>query len=484
MKRAVSLAVAALVLSGCRIAVPPPPASTLAVPQAWRGEASPGGASPGEASPGEASPGQAEVGPNAGAVEANWWRAFGDPALDALVAQALASNGDIRTARARLQEYQARIRVARSAQEPSLTVGVTPTRARAIGPLGTPVESTAIQGNVQAAYELDPFGRLDNATEAARLDYASQQAAADATALSVAANTASGYLNLRGLDAQLELARATLASRVRSLELARRQFEVGYSSRLELSQAEAEYRTTATVVPQLERSITQQENALALLLGASPGAGAGIIARGATLAALRPPAIQPGLPSNLLRRRPDIAQAERAIAAADASLAAARDQMLPTLRLTASLGGYAHNLPDLLGSGTTLWSVGGSILAPIFDAGRLRAQAEISASLRDRAVFAYESVVRNAFAETENGLAAVQRLREQLEQAEARRVATAEVLRIAHNRYTNGYSSYLEELDAQRNAFSAENNVLQLRASWLAAHVDLYRALGGGWRAP
>jgi len=484
MKRAVSLAVAALVLSGCRIAVPPPPASTLAVPQAWRGEASPGGASPGEASPGEASPGQAEVGPNAGAVEANWWRAFGDPALDALVAQALASNGDIRTARARLQEYQARIRVARSAQEPSLTVGVTPTRARAIGPLGTPVESTAIQGNVQAAYELDPFGRLDNATEAARLDYASQQAAADATALSVAANTASGYLNLRGLDAQLELARATLASRVRSLELARRQFEVGYSSRLELSQAEAEYRTTATVVPQLERSITQQENALALLLGASPGAGAGIIARGATLAALRPPAIQPGLPSDLLRRRPDIAQAERAIAAADASLAAARDQMLPTLRLTASLGGYAHNLPDLLGSGTTLWSVGGSILAPIFDAGRLRAQAEISASLRDRAVFAYESVVRNAFAETENGLTAVQRLREQLEQAEARRVATAEVLRIAHNRYTNGYSSYLEELDAQRNAFSAENNVLQLRASWLAAHVDLYRALGGGWRAP
>jgi multidrug efflux system outer membrane protein len=451
---------AALVLSGCRIAVPPPPASTVNVPQAWRAPS--------------------EVGPNASvAVEANWWRAFGDPALDALVAQALANNGDIRTARSRLQEYQARIRVARSAQEPSLTAGITPGRARAIGPFGTPVESTTLQGNVQAAYELDPFGRLENATQAARFDLASQQAAADAVALSVAANTASGYLNLRGLDAQLDLARATLQSRVRSLELARRQFEVGYSSRLELSQAEAEYRTTAAVVPQLERSITQQENALALLIGASPGP----IARGADFAALQVPAIQPGLPSELLRRRPDIAQAERAIAAADASLAVARDQLLPALRLTASVGGYAHSLPDLLGSGTTLWSVGGSILAPIFDAGRLRAQGEISASLRDRAVFAYESVVRNAFAETENGLTAVQRLREQLEQAEARRVATAEVLRIAHNRYTNGYSSYLEELDAQRNSFTAENNVLQLRASWLAAHVDLYRALGGGWSA-
>jgi NodT family efflux transporter outer membrane factor (OMF) lipoprotein len=447
---------AALLLAGCRIPVQERPAPTLTVPSNWRAPL--------------------QVGPNA-AVEQAWWRAFGDPVLDSLVAQAMANNGDLRTARSRLQEYQARIRVARSAQEPSVSLSAGPTRARAIGPLGTPVESTAITGNVQAAYEFDPWGRLEAATQAARFDYAAQQAAADAVALSVAASTASGYLNLRGLDAQLALARQTLQSRERSLALARRQFEVGYSSRLELSQAEAEYRSTAAVVPQLERAITQQENALNLLLGASPGP----VPRGAELSLLRPPGIAPGLPSELLRRRPDIAQAERTIAAADASLAAARDQMLPSLRLTASVGGYAHNLPDLLGSGTMLWSVGGSVLAPIFDAGRLRAQAEISASLRDRAVFAYESVVRNALAETENGLAAVQRLREQLEQAEARRVATAEVLRIAHNRYRNGYSSYLEELDAQRNAFSAETNVLQLRASWLQAHVDLYRALGGGW---
>lgn len=461
MKRAVrasfAFGAAMLVLAGCRIPVQDRPASSLEVPAAWRTPL--------------------QVGPNA-AVEQEWWRAFGDPALDALVAQALARNGDIRTARSRLQEYQARIQVARSALAPNLSVSVGPTRARSIGPFGTPIETTSVTGNVQAAYEFDPWGRLEAATRAARFDYAVQQAAAEATALSVAASTASGYLNLRGLDAQLALARQTLASREQSLALAKRQFEVGYSSRLELSQAEAEYRATAAVVPQLERSITQQENALALLAGANPGP----VARGAGLAALRAPGIAPGLPSELLRRRPDIAQAEAAIAAADASLAAARDQMLPSLRLTASVGSYAHDLPDLLGGGTTLWSVGGSVLAPLFDAGRLRAQAEISASLRDRAVFAYESVVRNAFAETENALAAVQRLREQLDQTEARRVATAEALRIAHNRYRNGYSSYLEELDAQRNAFSAETAVLQLRASWLAAHVDLYRALGGGWR--
>jgi NodT family efflux transporter outer membrane factor (OMF) lipoprotein len=460
MRRALSFAPllgAALLLAGCRIPVQERPASTLVAPASWRAPL--------------------QVGPNA-AVEQEWWRAFGDPALDALVAQALAHNGDLRTAQSRLQEYRARIRVARAAQEPSVSISAGPSRARVIDPFGRPAETTTISGNVQAAYELDPFGRLEAATQAARFDYAAQQAALEAVALSVAANTASGYLNLRGLDAQLALARQTLKSRRQSLELARRQFEVGYSSRLELSQAEAEYRSTAAVVPQLERSITQQENALSQLAGANPG----LVARGAELSALRPPGIAPGLPSELLRRRPDIAQAEAALAAADASLAAARDQMLPSLRLTASLGTAAHNLPDLLGSGTMLWSVGGSVLAPLFDAGRLRAQAEISASTRDRAVFAYEAVARNAFAETENGLSAVLRLREQLEQAEARSVATAETLRIAHNRYRNGYSSYLEELDAQRNNFNAETNVLQLRASWLAAHVDLYRALGGGWR--
>jgi len=445
---------AALALAGCRIPVQPPPASTLAVPSAWR------------------TPSAAAVG-----VEHDWWRAFGDPALDALVARALDRNGDVRTALSRLQEYRARLRVAEAAEGPNVNLVVAPGRARVIGPLGTPVESTLLQGNLQASYELDLFGTRALAASAARSDLAAQQAAAAAAALSVAANTASGYLNLRGLDAQLDLARATLASRQRSLDLARRQFEVGYSSRLELAQAESEYRNTAAAVPQLQRAITQQEDALAVLLGDSPGP----IARGAALAGLRAPTIGAGLPSELLRRRPDVRQAEDAVAAADASLAAARNQMLPTINLAASVGGYARTLPDLLRSPTLLWNVGGSVLAPIFNGGRLRAQADIAASLRDRALIGYETAVRNAFADTENALTAVRRLREQLDEAEARRVATAEVLRIAHNRYRNGYSSYLEELDAQRNAFSAETAALQLRAAWLQAHVDLYRALGGGW---
>jgi NodT family efflux transporter outer membrane factor (OMF) lipoprotein len=448
-----AVSIACLLAAGCTMPPQPAPPSTLEVPAAWRAGAA-----------------------AASNVQRDWWGAFGDPALAALVARALDYNTDVRVAQARLQEYRARITIAQSAQMPQLTGSVTPARGRVISS-GTRVESTSINGSLQASYEVDVFGRLAAGTAAARFDYQAQQAAADATALSVAANVAAGYLNLRGLDAQLALARATLASRQSSFDLARRQFQVGYSSRLELSQAEAELHTAAGVVPQVERSITLQENALSLLVGASPGP----VARGTAFADLAAPAITPGLPSELLRRRPDVAQAERTIAAADASLAAARDQLLPSIRLTASAGVQAASLPALLHSPSDLWSIGGSVLAPLFDAGRLRAQADIAASLRDRAVFAYEGVVRNAFAETENSLASIARLGEQLTEAQSRAVVAAEVLRIAHNRYANGYASYLEELDAQRNLYTAQNNVLVLRASLLAAHVDLFRALGGGW---
>ncbi|MFL6708247.1 MAG: efflux transporter outer membrane subunit [Massilia sp.] len=452
------LACAAALLAGCTIPVAKAPAPTLSVPAAWRSTA--------------------PIGPrSATRVEANWWRSFGDPALDRLVDLALANNADVRIAGSRLQEYQARQRIVHASELPSLDAALNPGRARQIGPFGAPVDATLFEGNLQASYEVDLFGTRARSTDAARLDYATQKAIVAATRLSVAATTASGYLALRGLDAQLELARATLASRRSSLALAQRQFAVGYSSALEVAQSQAELRATAGVVPQLERAITEQENALNVLTGANPGP----IARGAELAALQAPAIEPGLPSALLRRRPDVAAAERAVAASDASLAVARDQMLPSVRLTASLGGYAGSLATLLSSPYGLWSAGGSILAPLFDGGRLRAEADISATARDRAIFSYEAAVRSAFADTENALTAVQRLREQLDQADARRVATEAALRIAHDRYSNGYSSYLEELDAQRNAFSAETAVLQLRENWLAAHVALYRALGGGW---
>jgi NodT family efflux transporter outer membrane factor (OMF) lipoprotein len=459
MKRLLSTA-PALLLAACSLPQHPPPASTLQVPAQWRTDIGTG------------------VGP-AAPVERNWWQAFHDPALSSLVQRALAHNGDIRTAQARLQEYRARITVASSAEAPQLNSSFTLGRARTIGPFGTPIYVSSFVGGVQASYEIDVFGRSAATTEAARFDYAAQQAAADATALSVAANAASGYLNLRGLDAQLELARATLVTRQRSLDLARHEFEVGYTSRLELASAQSEYRSTAAVVPQLERSIALQEDALAQLTGSNPGP----VARGLPLGRLAPPVIAPMLPSELVRRRPDVASAESAVAAADASLAAARAQLLPAINLTAAVTPYGATMSQLLSSPWLLWSAGGSVLAPIFNGGRLRAQTDIAASARDRAIIAYESAVRNAFAETENALASIRLLGAQLAEIDAQRMAAAEELRVARNRRANGYASYLEELNAQRTLFNVETSELQLRAGLLGAHVDLYRALGGGWTA-
>ncbi len=457
----VAMPLAAVLLAGCAARVADPPASTLQVPAQWRAPL-PEGAS-------------------ALPVDAQWWQGFDDPALTALVTEALANNGDLRVARERIEDYRARVRAAAASQQPTLSFDTSPTRTRTLSAAtGKPYVANVFQAEFQAAYEIDVWGRLANATEAAAATLRGEQASLDAVALSVAANVASGYLNLRGLDAQLELAQATLQVRERSRDLARRQFEVGYSSRLEWLQAQAEYDTAAEQVPQLRRQIFEQENALALLAGGPPGA----IARGKPLADLAPPPVPAGLPSDLLRRRPDIARAEQAIAAASAQLAATRDQLLPTFRLTAGGGIQSAELSDLLHAPTRLWRLSGALVAPLFDGGRVQAATDSAAAQRNGALIAYENTVRQAFAETENGLDAITRLREQVVQNDARRATAAETLRIAHNRYANGYAAYLEELDAQRSLYAADVARLQLRARLLAASVDLYRAMGGGWTAP
>ncbi|WP_317202182.1 efflux transporter outer membrane subunit, partial [Janthinobacterium sp.] len=421
------------------------------------------------------------VGPDAAAapLERQWWRRFGDPALSALVETALAHNGDLRVAAARVAEYRARVAAAGANRQPVLLADGSATRARALAYNGAPYVTNLYQGELQASYEIDVWGRLAKLDEAAAATYRAEQASADAAALAVAASAASGYLNLRGLDAQLELTRATLTLRGQSRALARRQFEVGYSSRLEWLQAQSEYDAAAELLPPLERTIFEQENALALLCGANPGP----VARGLALTELRAPPVPAGLPSELLRRRPDIARAERNLLAAHAGLLATSEQLLPSFKLSAVGGAQATTLSSLAHAPTALWHVTGLLAGPLFDGGRVQAQTDAAAAQRDGAVYAYENAVRAAFAETDNGLDALYRLREQALANDARRATAAATLRIAHQRYSNGYASYLEELDAQRTLYSADVGRLQLQARILLATVDLYRALGGGWQA-
>lgn len=450
----------ALALGGCAAKAPPQPAFTLQMPAAFR----------------------TSVGPasSAAPVEQQWWQAFGDPVLSELVSSALARNGDLAVARARVTEYRARLAQAQANFAPTLSADTAPTRARALSAAtGAPYVTNLYQAELQASYEIDVWGRLASLNDAAGASYRAEQTSLDAAALSIAGSVATAYLNLRGLDAQLELTQATLALREQSRELARKQFEVGYTSQLEWLQSQSEYFAAAELVPQLQRSIFEQENALSILTGSVPGA----VARGRALADLQAPPVPSGLPSDFLRRRPDIARAELNLLAANASLAATRDQLLPSFKLTAVGGVQATTLTTFLHAPAALWHLSGIIAGPIFDGGRVQALTDTAAAQRDQLAYTYENVVRNALSETDNSLGAIGRLREQALANAARRAIAADTLRIARNRYRNGYASYLEELDAQRTLYSTDVSQLQLKTRILVASVDLYRAMGGGWSA-
>ncbi|WP_312884989.1 efflux transporter outer membrane subunit [Candidatus Sodalis endolongispinus] len=441
-----------LLLAACGAPREPVASSRLVIPAAWRNSVGPGAP-----------------------VEANWWHAFGDPALSALVEQALRNNTDILTARARVEEYRARLRAIQGDRLPTLEAQINGSRARTLSSVtGLPIHSTVYQGGLQASYNVDLWG----AQRAARATLEAQQAAAAAAMLTVASSVASGYFTLRSLDEQLALTRATLQTRQNSLNLARRQFETGYSSRLELAQSQAEYQAARAQIPQLTHQITEQENALRILVGSNPGS----VVRGADLnhiVALPLPAV---LTSELMRRRPDIVQAERQLIAADASLAASRANLLPSINLTATGTLQDDALAKLLDTPFRLWSVGGSILAPLINREVLNAQVDIAAASRNQTLYNYEKTVRNAFSEVNNSLYYIVQLRDQLAQTRSQQEVVQEQLRIAHNRYINGYASYLEELDAQRTLYATQISVIALQNDLLQAQIDLYHALGGGWQ--
>jgi NodT family efflux transporter outer membrane factor (OMF) lipoprotein len=403
----------------------------------------------------------------------DWWNAFGDPELTALVAAALAHNLDVATAQARVREARATEAQARSQLFPSLDLALNASRARNYNPFGIPTTTTTKEAVFQAAYEVDLSGRLHDQVAAARASRQASADARDAAALSVAAATATGYITLRALDARLAVLQATVNDRREAVRVARERADVGYTSDLERRQAEADYESVAQQVPQAQLAIERQEHALSLLTGAAPGA----IPRGRTLAQLHAPAIPAGLPSDLLRRRPDIAQAERTLAAADENLAAARAQFLPSVRLTATAGELA--VTPL--SPITIWSIGASVLAPLFDAGRLDAQVDAAAARRQQAAFGYQRTVLTAFREVEDNLSTVLRSREQRAHLQAQRAALADALFHASRRYRAGYSSYLEQLDAQRGVLGADLALVQAAADELNALVALSQAMGGGW---
>lgn len=418
-------------------------------------------------------------------VAPDWWTTYGDPALDRMMTEALARNADIRLAAARVDEARANLGLAEGARYPTVeaTAGVSRSRSSGANSFTPPVLlSNKFQAGVLAAYEVDWWGQYRSASQAARADLLASQLGREVVGNGLAATVATAWFNLRTLDAQIGLTEQTLANRRQWLDLQRLRQQVGEVSDYELSQSEAELAAVEANHARLVRAVGQQENALAVLLGRSPRQQAeDPLPRGDALP--RVPAIPAGLPSDLLTRRPDIRQAEARLTAADARIAEAKAAIYPSLALTANLGSESRALSDLFSGPATVWGLAASLAQTLYNAGRTEAALQATVARREQALIGYEQTVRQAFRETLDALVASRQSREQAE-AEARRVdAQRRATALAELRYRNGVTSQLEALDAQRNLYQAEQNRLDAELARLAASVDLYQALGGGWQA-
>ncbi|CAB5668804.1 Probable efflux pump outer membrane protein ttgC precursor [Delftia tsuruhatensis] len=452
-----------LALAGC--SVPPlsqaPDAARPALPSQW-------------SVAGQGAPAQ---------IQAAWWQAFGDPLLTRWVELAQARNGDVLLALSRVDEARANLDVAGAAGLPQVSATAGASTGRSLGARGL-THTRSVQPGLQASWEPDLWGRIAHQEQSAALRLQASEADRDAVALSVAATTAQAYVGLRALQQQLAVAQATARSRQDALRLADDQVSVGYISQLQRTQAQAELQSVQQAVEQLELSLARQRTALLLLAGGEGDADAAALMADsqASVQALQlPQAPAAGLPSALLQRRPDIARAQLQLAAADEAMALQRAAFLPQVSLTASAGSLLVNA--LQYHPATVWALGGSVLAPLFTGGRLQGQFDAATAQRDQAAHAYRNVVLKAMADVENALVGTQRLQSQWQHASEREAVLQRSLGFARDRYEAGYASYLEELDAQRNLFQAQQEVIRLRLGQLENAIALYQALGGGWQA-
>ncbi|HEY3275999.1 MAG TPA: efflux transporter outer membrane subunit [Syntrophorhabdaceae bacterium] len=416
-------------------------------------------------------------------VDTLWWEQFNDPVLDDLITTALKQNYDLKIAAARVEEFVGHYWVTRSGLFPQIGATGQGGRQRTTqnSSMGvTPFNpSTMYQAGFTGSWEIDIWGRLRRATEAARANILSTEEARQGVVLTLVSNVANGYVNLRDLDKQLEIAERTAASRRESLRLFTLQFQNGLISRLQLAQVKSEYEQAMATIPALRKQITFQENGISVLLGNNPGP----IARGKSVDDLILPEVPSGLPSDLLTRRPDIRQAEQGLIASNALIGAARALYFPTISLTGLLGWQSTQLSNLFSGSSQTWNWAGTFTAPIFTGGNITGQVMVSEAQQQQALFQYRKTIQNAFQDVNDSLEDQKQTKEQLIVLGRQVDALKDYARTARRRYDNGYTSYIEVLDAERSLFNAELQYAQTQGTLFQALVNLYKAMGGGWVA-
>jgi multidrug efflux system outer membrane protein len=419
-----------------------------------------------------------------------WWEVFDDPQLQELVRIALQENKDLKIAVERIEEARARYGFTRADLFPRVDANATAGRLRfsdaSLVHTPTGDETNATSGretpiyalSADLSWEIDFFGRIRRATESQRALFFATHEARRSTVITLVADVARVYLELRALDLELEIARRTIVSRREYLQLARDRFEGGVTHEVDYRQAEAELHRIEAITFDLERLIAQQENLLSVLLGRNPGP----ITRGRSVTEQKLPAAVPaGLPSELLERRPDVLEAEQVLASATANIGQAKALLFPRVALTGSFGFASTELDTLFDGPSKSWNIIGNLLQPLFNAGKNRRRVEITESQQRQTLYEYERTIIQAFRETEDALVAYRKIGEQRAAQAARVAAERKVLELAEMRYRGGVAAYLEVLDAQRSLFGAEMDETQTISAHLVSLVQLYKALGGGW---
>src|SRR5277367_185234 len=408
-----------------------------------------------------------------------WWQVFQDPQLQDLIRIALKQNYDMQLATERIKAERAQLAITRSNLFPqaqadgNFTGGKEPSFQS---------KSNLFALTADAAFQLDLFGKLRRETEAARAQLLATEDAQRTVMLTVVSDVASDYFALLELDLQLQIARDTVTTQEDSVKLTSLRLDHGVATKLDVLQAQQVLDTANAQIPDLERQIGQEEDAISTLLGNYPGA----IPRGHVLAdQVLPPGVPPGLPSSLLERRPDIRQAEQILIAQNAEIGVAKAQFFPQISLTGAGGGAfgrSNLFSSLMSSQTSIWSYGVSVSQPIFTGGALRGNLHVAEAQHEQALTAYKQAIQFAFRDVSDALIGYQKLHEVRVRQEQTVADLAESVRISIMRYRGGTTTYLEVLDGQRSLFEAEITLAQARGAEYQSLVQLYKVLGGGWK--
>jgi multidrug efflux system outer membrane protein len=466
-KRLISGAVIVILMAGC-MAGPKYRKPIVRSPDVFRGTADP------------VPPDSTSIG------DLKWFEVFKDEQLQELIRTALAQNYDLREAVARVDAARANLGVTRADQFPGVTASADLTTLRNSSSGAFPIPGSVGRdrsfGGVVLnllSFEVDLWGRLRRATEAARADLLAAEENRKAVITTLVGDVATAYFDLLELDTELEIAKRTLATRQESQRLINVRQQGGVATMLDVRQAEQLVYGAAQTIPDIERLIEQRENQISLLLAKNPGA----VARGRRLTQQeQPPSVPPGLPSSLLERRPDIRAAEQNLIAANAIIGVAKAAYFPRISLTGFMGFESNQLSSLFTGPTRIWQFVPQVTQPIFTAGRIKSNVRLAKAQQQIALVQYEKAIQTAFREVSDALVEYRKVKEIRAQQESLVITLQDRSRLAYLRYRGGVDTLLNALDADRDLFNAELSLALTRRNELLALVQLYKALGGGWQ--